>query len=60
VPRPWKRCSSLTDGRKTDAYATFKGMLEGGNSPKTFDALMNDAMGAAKRFEEALNGVPNP
>ncbi|MFG6581515.1 hypothetical protein ACGYK1_19225 [Sulfitobacter sp. 1A13191] len=45
-------------GRKTDPYATFRGMLEGGNPPETFDALMNEAMGAAKRFEEALNGVP--
>lgn len=47
-------------GRKTDAYATFREMLDGGNPPETFDALMNEAMGAAKRFEEALNGVPNP
>ena len=46
-------------GRKTDTYATFRGMLVGGNPPKTFDALMKEAMGAAKRFEEALNGVPN-
>ena len=46
-------------GRKTDAYATFRGMLDGGNPPETFDALMKEAMGAAKLFEEALNGVPN-
>ncbi|MFG6541999.1 type II toxin-antitoxin system YhaV family toxin [Sulfitobacter sp. M22298] len=31
-------------GRKTDPYATFRGMLDGGNPPKTFDALMNEAM----------------
>ncbi len=47
-------------GRKTDPYATFRGMLDGGNPPKTFDALMNEAMEAVKRFEEVLNGMPNP
>lgn len=41
-------------GSKTDAYATFRGMLDGGNPPDDFDALMKEAMGASERFEEAL------
>lgn len=41
-------------GSKTDAYATFRGMLDGGNPPDNFDALMKEAMGASERFEEAL------
>lgn len=42
-------------GRKTDAYATFRGMLEGGNPPDTFDALMQEAVAAAERFEKGLD-----
>ncbi|MDJ0662200.1 MAG: type II toxin-antitoxin system YhaV family toxin [Crocosphaera sp.] len=41
-------------GGKTDAYATFKGMLEGGNPPDNFDTLMKEAVAAAPRFEEGL------
>ena len=45
-------------GGKTDAYATFRGMLDGGNPPDNFDALMNEAVGAAERFEESLKVAP--
>jgi toxin YhaV len=42
-------------GSKTDAYATFKGMLEDGNPPDTFDALLKEAAAADKRFEKSLD-----
>jgi toxin YhaV len=42
-------------GGKNDAYATFRGMLDGGNPPDDFDALMKEAAEAAGRFEEDLN-----
>lgn len=42
-------------GSRTDAYATFIGMLNGGNPPDDFDALMKEAMGETARFEETLN-----
>lgn len=45
-------------GSKTDAYATFKGMLEGGNPPDDLDALMEEAVAAAERFEEGLKAAP--
>lgn len=45
-------------GSKTDAYATFKGMLDGGNPPDDFDALMKEALAAAERFEEGLKAAP--
>lgn len=45
-------------GSKTDAYATFKGMLEGGNPPDNFDALMKEAVVAAARFEQGLKAAP--
>nr|WP_321337952.1 type II toxin-antitoxin system YhaV family toxin [Breoghania sp.] len=41
-------------GSKTDAYATFKGMLDGGNPPDDFEALMKEAAAAAERFGEEL------
>jgi toxin YhaV len=41
-------------GSKSDAYATFKGMLDGGSPPDDFDALMKEAAEAAGRFEEDL------
>lgn len=44
---------------KTDAYTVFKGMLDDGNPPASFDALMRDAAVAAERFEEALKAAPN-
>ena len=45
-------------GSKTDAYATFTGMLNDGNPPEDFDALMKAAMGAAERFERGLGAEP--
>lgn len=41
-------------GSKTNAYATFIGMLNDGNPPDDFDALMKEPMGETARFEEAL------
>lgn len=41
-------------GSKTDAYATFKGMLDGGNPPDDFDALMKEALSSKERFEKGL------
>lgn len=46
-------------GSKSDAYATFKGMLDDGNPPDDFDALMKVAAGAAERFEEDLQALPD-
>jgi len=46
-------------GSKTDAYATFKGMLEDGNPPDNFDALLKEAAAAGKRFEKSLEAVPD-
>jgi len=43
----------------TDAYATFSGMLDGGNPPDGFDALMQAAKAAAARLEEALKAAPD-
>ncbi len=45
-------------GSKTDAYATFKGMLEGGNPPDNFDALKKEAVAASVRFKEGLKAAP--
>lgn len=45
-------------GSRTDAYATFKSMLEGGTPPDNFDALMKEAMAAAGRFEQGLTAAP--
>lgn len=46
-------------GSKTDAYATFKGMLDGGNPPDNFDVLIKEAVGAAKRFQKGLKAAPS-
>jgi toxin YhaV len=46
-------------GSRTDAYATFKGMLEDGNPPDTFDALLKEAAAAQKRFEKTLEAAPD-
>ena len=46
-------------GSKTDACATFKGMLEDGNPPDNFDALLKEAAAAGKRFETSLEAVPD-
>ena len=41
-------------GSKTDAYATFRAMLESGNPPDDFDALMREATAEAERFRVNL------
>ena len=46
-------------GSKTDAYATFKGMLDGGNPPDNFDVLIKEAVGAARRFQKGLKAAPS-
>jgi len=46
-------------GSKTDAYGTFKGMLEDGNPPDSVDALLKEAAAAGKRFEASLDAVPD-
>lgn len=47
-------------GSKTDAYATFKGMLDGGNPPDNFDALLKEAIASASRFGKNIKGEPDP
>jgi len=44
-------------GSKTDAYATFRGMLNAGNPPEDFEALMTEAMAAAERFEDGIDAI---
>ena len=39
---------------KTDAYRVFKGMLEDGNPPSDFDALLKEARGASGGLEQVL------
>ena len=46
-------------GSKTDAYATFKGMLDGGNPPDSFYALMKEAVKSAERFEQSVSVGPD-
>ena len=41
-------------GARTDAYATFRSMLEGGNPPDDFDALLAASAKNRERFEKAL------
>ena len=45
-------------GSKTDAYATFKGMLEDGNPPDNFDALVKEAAVAQERYRKAVEAAP--
>lgn len=45
-------------GSRADAYATFRGMLDGGNPPEDFDELLKEAEGATQRFEASLNAAP--
>lgn len=46
-------------GSRTDAYATFKGMLDSANPPDDFDALIQAAQADAKRLENALKAAPD-
>lgn len=45
-------------GSKTDAYATFRAMLDGGTPPDDFDVLKAEAVSAA-RFEAGLDTTPD-
>lgn len=42
---------------RTDAYATFKRMLDSGNPPDNFSALLKAAKASAKRFEAAIEAA---
>lgn len=44
-------------GSKTDAYATFKSMLEVGNPPDNFDTLKKEAVAEAERFRKGLRAA---
>lgn len=44
-------------GSRTDAYATFKRMLDSGNPPDNFSALLKAAKASAKRFEAAIKAA---
>lgn len=44
-------------GSKSDAYAVFKGMLDSGDPPDTFDALLRQATKASPRFEAGLKAA---
>jgi toxin YhaV len=45
-------------GSKTDAYAIFKGMLEDGNPPDSFEALLREAKAVTERFNEGILTAP--
>jgi len=45
-------------GSRTDAYATFRRLLDTGNPPETFDTLLKDALTSAQRFRNAVVGTP--
>lgn len=45
---------------RTDAYATFKHMLDGGDPPDDFDALLKAARAAATRFDAAAATARKP
>jgi toxin YhaV len=45
-------------GSRTDAYATFRHLLDTGNPPETFDTLLKDALTSAQRFRNAVVGTP--
>lgn len=47
-------------GSKTDAYATFKGMLEDGNPPDNFDALLKEAKSAAALVQGRCRSLLHP
>jgi toxin YhaV len=47
-------------GSRDDAYRTFKGMLDDGNPPEDFDALLRAARRARDRFETGLGAASEP
>ena len=46
--------SQRSSNSRTDAYATFREMLDGGNPPDSFETLEKEAMAAKARFESDL------
>ena len=42
---------------RTDAYATFKKMLDRGSPPDSFESLMKEAVAATTRFEDNLKAA---
>lgn len=44
-------------GSRTDAYATFKGMLDNGNPPDDFSALLKAAKASARRFQATVKSA---
>lgn len=44
-------------GSRTDAYAVFQAMLDGGNPPDDFDALVKAAKAAAGQFRQNLKDM---
>ena len=46
-------------GRRTDAYAAFRSMLDGGNPPEDFETLMKEAANAVGRFGKSLRTTPD-
>lgn len=47
-------------GSKTDAYATFKGMLDNGEPPDDFDRLKEAAAKATGRFTRGIAAAAEP
>lgn len=47
-------------GSRSDAYAVFKSMLDGGNRPDDFDAILRAAEGAAERFAQSVSPLDEP
>jgi toxin YhaV len=41
-------------GSRSDAYAVFKSMLDGGNPPDDFEVVLREAEAAARRFAQAV------
>lgn len=44
-------------GSRTDAYATFKGMLENGNPPEDLDALLREAKAVSGQFSTKMKTI---
>lgn len=44
-------------GGRSDVYSVFKGMLDSGHPPDDFDAVLNEAKGAAARFAQLIKPV---
>lgn len=46
-------------GSKTDAYATFKGMLSDGTPPDTYNTLLKEAKAGSERLKKVMPAVVN-